>query len=86
MADHLSIPLVIAGLSHHNAHVTDLESFRFSDEPAFLAQAADRFKGVVLLQTCNRVEILVEGAGSAVEEFLSSLQRKGFYIFEGKPP
>lgn len=83
MADHLSIPLVIAGLSHHNAHVTDLESFRFSDEPAFLAQAADRFKGIVLLQTCNRVEILVEGAGSAVEDFLSGLQRKGFYIFEG---
>ena len=83
MADEQPIPIVIAGVSHHRAHVTDIESFRFSDEPEFLARAAERFRGVVLLQTCNRVEIIVEGERPAIQDFLSGLQRKGYDILDG---
>jgi len=83
MADPLSVPFVIAGVSHHRADVTGLESVRFSDEKAFLARSAERFRGVVLLQTCNRVEIIVEGDGPAVRDLLSDLGRTGFDILEG---
>jgi len=78
-----SVPLAIAGLSHHRARVTDLESSRFPDEPAFLALAGERFKGVLLLQTCNRVEVIVEGRGGTLTDFLSGLQRDGFDVLEG---
>ena len=77
------VPLAIAGLSHHQAHVTDLEAFRFPDETAILSLASRRFKGVLLLQTCNRVELIVEGEGPALADFLTGLNRKGFSILEG---
>jgi len=83
MADFGSVPLAIAVLSHHQAKVTDLELFRFPDEPAFLTLATERFKGVLLLQTCNRVEVIVEGEGSALSDFLRGLNRRGFSILEG---
>ncbi len=38
--------IAIAGVSHHTANVMALESFRFPDEPAFLAAAKKRFGGV----------------------------------------
>ena len=63
MAD-TAVPLAIAGVSHHTANVMTLEAFRFASEEEFLAAARDRFAGVILLQTCNRVEVIVEGPGS----------------------
>ena len=78
------IPLAIAGVSHHTANVTALESFRFSGEPEFLEAAAARFKGVLLLQTCNRVEVIVEGGVDELRDFLIGLGRKEFFIHEGR--
>jgi len=78
-----SARIAIAGISHHTANVTALEAFRFSDESSFLARAAERFKGVVLLQTCNRVEVIVQGDAEALFDFLEEEGRHGFYVREG---
>jgi len=56
MNEPAAVPIAIAGVSHHMANVTALETFRFPDEPEFLKKAGQQFKGVLLLQTCNRVE------------------------------
>jgi glutamyl-tRNA reductase len=77
------VPIAIAGISHHTANVVTIEAFRFPDEEAFLEAAKDRFPGVILLQTCNRVEILVEGSAGDLRSFLSGLGRQGFFVHEG---
>jgi len=76
--------IAIAGVSHHTAKVTALEAFRFPDEAAFLQLAAGRFKGVLLLQTCNRVEIIVEGDGEALRDLLTEQERTSFFLLEEK--
>ncbi len=76
-------PLAIAGLSHHVADIATLEAFRFPDEEAILREARERFKGVLLLQTCNRVEILAEGDARSLEGFLQERGRKNFTIIRG---
>lgn len=76
-------PLAIAGLNHHTADIATLEAFRFPDEVAFLHDARERFKGVLLLQTCNRVEVLVEGDARSLEGFLREQGRKDFTVIEG---
>jgi glutamyl-tRNA reductase len=78
------IPLAIAGVSHHTANVTALESFRFGGEAEFLESAAVRFKGILLLQTCNRVEVIVEGDVEELRTFLAGMGRTGFFVHEGK--
>jgi glutamyl-tRNA reductase len=77
-------PIAIAGVSHHTADVTTLEAFRFPDEPAFLERVGERFKGVLLLQTCNRVELIVEGEAGELREFLTDNGRKDFFMHDGK--
>jgi glutamyl-tRNA reductase len=74
--------IAIAGVSHHTAKVTALEAFRFPDEAAFLQLAAGRFKGALLLQTCNRVEIIVEGDGESLRDLLTEQERTGFFLLE----
>ncbi len=76
-------PLAVASLSHHDAKATELEGARFPDEGEFLRRAREHFRGVLLLQTCNRVEILVQGSPAALSEFLLSLERRDFRIREG---
>jgi glutamyl-tRNA reductase len=76
-------PLAIASLSHHDAPAAVLEEARFPDEAAFLAGAREHFRGVLLLQTCNRVEILVLGTAPALGEFLASTGRRGFRVLHG---
>ncbi|HTY15551.1 MAG TPA: glutamyl-tRNA reductase [Methanoregulaceae archaeon] len=76
-------PLAIAGINHHTADVAAIEEFRFPDETAFLADTHERFKGAVLLQTCNRVEVLVHGEGDALADFLRQTGRHNFTLFEG---
>ncbi|MCX6683649.1 MAG: glutamyl-tRNA reductase [Methanoregula sp.] len=78
------IPIAIAGVSHHTANVTALEGFRFPDDPAFLQQAGKRFGGVLLLQTCNRVELIVEGGADELRDFLTEQGRKDFFMHDGK--
>jgi len=77
------VKIAIAGISHHTADVAALEAFRFSDENSFLSRASERFKGVVLLQTCNRVEVIVQGDATALSDFLEEQDRHGFYVKEG---
>lgn len=78
-----SPPLAIAGLNHHCADIATLEEFRFPDEVALLHEARERFKGVLLLQTCNRVEVLVEGDARSLEAFIREKGRKDFTIIDG---
>ena len=77
-------PIAIAGVSHHTANVTALEAFRFPDEPALLQKAGQRFKGVLLLQTCNRVELIVEGDAGELRDFLTGQGRQDFFMHDGK--
>ena len=79
-----TIPVAIAGVSHHTANVTTLEAFRFAREAEFLEAASRRFKGVLLLQTCNRVEVIVEGDLHALRSFLVEQKRKEFFVHDGK--
>ena len=83
MTEPACMPLAIAGVSHHTADVAAIEAFRFSGEPAFLEAAARRFGGVLLLQTCNRVEVIVEGEREALREFLTIHGRKEFFVHDG---
>ncbi len=76
--------IAIAGVSHHTADVMTLEAFRFGDESAFLNAAGRKFHGVLLLQTCNRVEVIVEGDGTALHDFLTKQGRSGFSLLEGR--
>jgi glutamyl-tRNA reductase len=84
MTDPDTIPIAIAGVSHHTANVAAIEAFRFAGEPEFLEAAGIRFDGALLLQTCNRVEVIVEGDVSALNEFLAEQGRKDFFVHEGK--
>jgi len=77
------VPLAIAGVSHHTANVTTIESFRFAGEEEFLAAARERFTGVLLLQTCNRVEVVVEGDQASLRDFLDGYGRKDYFIHDG---
>jgi glutamyl-tRNA reductase len=84
MAEPDNVPIAIAGVSHHTANVAAIEAFRFAGEPEFLKKAGERFAAVLLLQTCNRVEVIVEGDVDALKEFLAEQGRKGFFVHEGK--
>lgn len=76
-------PIAIAGLSHHTATVDMLEAFRFPDEEAFLRKAKDRFRGILLLQTCNRIEILAHGEASSLVSLLQEEGREDFSVLSG---
>ena len=84
MPEPLAIPLALAGVSHHTADIATLEAFRFPDEAAFLREARERFRGALLLQTCNRVEVLVQGDARSLEAFLQEKGRHGFTAIEGE--
>jgi glutamyl-tRNA reductase len=83
MTEPAGVQIAIAGVSHHTANVTAIESFRFGTEMEFLASAKERFSGVLLLQTCNRVEVIVEGDQASLREFLAEQGRSGFFMHEG---
>ncbi|WP_319578673.1 glutamyl-tRNA reductase [uncultured Methanospirillum sp.] len=78
----LFAPLTIAGISHHTASVPEIEEFRFPDEEEFLTTAREWFKGVALLQTCNRVEVIVHGEPDILTEFLQSRGRTRFRLYQ----
>jgi len=84
MSEPEAAPIAIAGVSHHTANVNAIEAFRFPDEPAFLREAGKRFEGVLLLQTCNRVELIVEGNAVELRNFLDGRGRQDFFMHNGK--
>ncbi|MBP2132660.1 glutamyl-tRNA reductase [Methanomicrobium sp. W14] len=79
----LLTPVACAGITHHEANIEQLEKFRFSDEKEFLEEAREHFKGVVLLQTCNRVEIYVQGEAETLDSYLKSKGREGYRTLDG---
>jgi glutamyl-tRNA reductase len=84
MTEPAPAPIAIAGVSHHTANVRAIETFRFPDEPELLRAAGKRFKGVLLLQTCNRAELIVEGDAGELRDFLASQGRQDFFMHDGK--
>jgi glutamyl-tRNA reductase len=84
MAEPDCIPIAIAGVSHHTSNVAAIEAFRFPGEPEFLAEAGRHFPAVLLLQTCNRVEVIVEGDVETLRQFLAGQGRNDFFIHDGK--
>jgi glutamyl-tRNA reductase (EC 1.2.1.70) len=83
MNEGLLAPIAIAGLDHHTATQNELEAFRFPDDEDFIRQARSRYKGVLLLQTCNRVEVLVQGDPDDLARFMQSIGRNRFTIHHG---
>jgi len=83
MSDGLLVPIAIAGLDHQTASQKELEEFRFPDEEEFIRQARSRYKGVLLLQTCNRVEVLVQGDPQDLARFMQGMGRTRFTIHHG---
>ncbi|MHC1625941.1 MAG: glutamyl-tRNA reductase [Methanoculleaceae archaeon] len=77
------LPLALATLNHHTSTVEELERNRFEDEREALTEICSSVRGVVLLQTCNRIEILVHGDAEKLEEFLEETGRFGFSIISG---
>ncbi|MDD2472582.1 MAG: glutamyl-tRNA reductase, partial [Methanoculleus sp.] len=84
MPEPCTTPLALAGVNHHTADIATLEAFRFPDEAAFLHEARNRFRGALLLQTCNRVEVLVQGDARGLEGFLQEQGRHDFMVLEGE--
>lgn len=83
MPEPLIHALAIGGLVYHEADVGALEAFRFPDEAALLADARSLFGGALLLQTCNRVELLVPATGPELAAYLHASGRSGFVLREG---
>ncbi len=79
----LHVPIAVGGVSHHDADISALEQFRFEDEVSVLSEAREWFRGVCLLQTCNRIELIVHGEASQLESFFEDQGRTGYRIFEG---
>lgn len=77
------LPLALATLNHHTTDIQALEENRFPDESDALRGIAGRVWGAVLLQTCNRIEILVHGTPEALDSFLDEQGRSGFTILSG---
>jgi glutamyl-tRNA reductase len=84
MTEPVPAPIAIAGVSHHMTNVRAIEAFRFPDEPELLRSAGELFKGVLLLQTCNRVELIVEGDAGGLRDFLAVQGRQDFFMHDGK--
>jgi glutamyl-tRNA reductase len=84
MDNALLAPIALASVSHHGAAADILERCRFSDECGFLRSTGERFKGVLLLQTCNRVEVLVHGDKETLSSYLQECGRNGFTLLEGR--
>ncbi len=76
----LLVPLTITSISHRTASIPEMENFRFKDEEEFLKDAGEIFEGIVLLQTCNRIEVIAEGDPQKIDEYLASTGRKDYKI------
>ena len=76
-------PLTIASLTHHNTDVATLEKNRFADEVEILHEISSYVQGSILLQTCNRVELIVQGSVESVATFLHARGRDGFSYYHG---
>ena len=74
--------LALAVFSHAEHSSAELAACRFETEADFYASAP--FTGCMLLQTCNRVEILIHGDAVALASYLASAGKEGFTVLEGE--
>ena len=76
-------PLTIASLAHHDTDVPALEKARFPDEVQILTEISNHVSSALLLQTCNRVELIVQGSIDEVRSFLHAHGRTDFSYYHG---
>ena len=75
----INIALASFDFTRHNQNA--LASNRFEEEEFF---RRENFDGTVLLQTCNRIEILIHGTAQELKEFLAEENRSDFQIYENR--
>lgn len=66
----------IVGVSHHTANIEIRERLNFTPEQrqkAYALARAGHVGEIMLLSTCNRVEVLTHGLGEGLDEFAESL-------------
>ena len=76
----MSNSLSLAVFSHENHSSSELAD-RIFDESEFYKTASSP---ALLLQTCNRIEILSRKSGDALSAFLESAGKDGFTVLEGE--
>lgn len=74
--------LSLAVFSHENHSAAELAACRFVSEEAFYANAP--LSPCLILQTCNRVEILCRESADALLSYLASVGKTGFTVLEGE--
>lgn len=79
LVDTNGINIALASFDYSSHNQDALASCRFEEEEFF---QRENFAGAVLLQTCNRVEILTHGTVPELEEFLADENRRDFRIYE----
>lgn len=77
MSEEICITLASFDFPAHTQE--ELSAVRFDEESFF---AAGISAGVILLQTCNRVAILIHGTAKTLQNFLREQNREGFVIYE----
>jgi len=78
----MNCDIALASCNFNEHDVTVLASARFEDETAFYRDAKQVFSAIYLLQTCNRIEILVHGKKDELENFLKNTGKQGFVFLE----
>lgn len=84
MTGELFTQVACAGINHHGAKIAEIEAFRFDDEVRLLEEAREWFRGALILQTCNRIELMVDGDAATLTAFLENQGRAGFWTLEGR--
>ncbi|HJJ46920.1 MAG TPA: hypothetical protein O0X32_01490, partial [Methanocorpusculum sp.] len=77
--NNLSIALASFDFRQHSQDA--IAAYRFEEEEFF---NKENFVGTVLLQTCNRIEILIHGTAQELMEFLDGENRENFLIYENE--
>ncbi|MDO5846562.1 MAG: glutamyl-tRNA reductase, partial [Methanocorpusculum sp.] len=80
----MNTELALASFDCAEHDQTELASTRWKDTGDFFETAEPRFAGALLLQTCNRVEILVHASRRELKAFLAAEEKTGFTFFEGE--
>ncbi|HJJ40537.1 MAG TPA: glutamyl-tRNA reductase, partial [Methanocorpusculum sp.] len=78
----MNTSLALAVFSHAKHSSAELAACRFAEESDFYASAP--FSGCMILQTCNRVEILIHGGADALSAYLVEAGKEGFDVLEGE--
>lgn len=73
------MPVAVVGVSHHEVALPELQALSRHAEglaPALLRECGSEISGAVVLSTCNRVELYVEGA----DAFIAAERARAFLV------